>query len=80
MTAVSILWVSEFFNSLSLAVGDHSLAFSVPADAVAGAVTARFRFEAVAGGLAPRGLAVDGEVEGPSPEAYRHHPVQVCFP
>jgi hypothetical protein len=48
--------------SLSLAAGDNSVSFAVPANAVAGTTFARFRLS-TSGGLAPTGQATDGEVE-----------------
>ena len=50
-------------NGLSVAVGDNSVLFNVPADAVGGLpLAARFRLSS-AGGLGPLGTAADGEVE-----------------
>ncbi len=42
--------------------GSNTLSFEVPPNAVAGSVAARFRLSSF-GGLAPTGLATDGEVE-----------------
>jgi len=49
-------------TSLELTGGADVLTFTVPADAVEGDTYARFRVSS-AGGLAPTGLALDGEVE-----------------
>ena len=50
-------------SGLSLATGDNQVLFDVPASAVSGAaLVARFRLS-TAGGLGPRGVAQDGEVE-----------------
>ncbi len=52
----------QIFTNHSLAIGSHSLTFSVPADAINGNTAARFRLSS-AGSPAPRGGAADGEVE-----------------
>ena len=52
----------QVYASEALAAGANALAITVPADAVAGTTFARFRLS-TAGGLAPTGLAADGEVE-----------------
>jgi Ca2+-binding RTX toxin-like protein len=46
----------------SLATGPNTFTFTVPASLTAGTTYARFRISS-AGGLAPEGVAVDGEVE-----------------
>ncbi len=51
------VWTDE-----ALVAGVNALSFAVPASATAGTTYARFRFDS-AGGLAPDGLAADGEVE-----------------
>lgn len=48
--------------SQAVAAGDNTLRFTVPVDALEGITYARFRLSS-AGGLAPVGLAPDGEVE-----------------
>lgn len=58
----------QVFTSESLAAGANVLGFTVPAGATPGPTYARFRLSS-AGGLAPTGLATDGEVED--------HPVRV---
>jgi len=50
------------FTDTALGTGPNVLAFLVPADAVVGSTYARFRFNST-GGLAPTGLAENGEVE-----------------
>jgi hypothetical protein len=50
------------FTDTALGLGPNVLPFLVPADAVAGTTYARFLFNST-GGLAPTGLADDGEVE-----------------
>ncbi len=53
----------QIFTSQSLVAGTNSISFAVPAGATVTAETfARFRFSST-GGLAPTGLATDGEVE-----------------
>jgi uncharacterized repeat protein (TIGR01451 family) len=53
----------QIFNDVSLVAGSNSLNFSVPAGATVTSQTfSRFRFDQ-GGGLAPDGLAADGEVE-----------------
>ena len=52
----------QIFTAHSLNVGNHTLTFSVPADAPITDTTARFRISAK-GNLAPRGKTNDGEVE-----------------
>jgi uncharacterized repeat protein (TIGR01451 family)/CSLREA domain-containing protein len=52
----------QIFSDEPLAAGINPLVFPVPAAAVLGETFARFRVD-TAGGLAPAGLAVDGEVE-----------------
>lgn len=53
----------QIFTDEALVVGSNSgLSFTVPATAVSGETFARFRLD-TAGGLAPTGLASDGEVE-----------------
>ena len=50
-------------NSTAMVVGDNLVSFDVPSDAVsAQSLITRFRLS-TAGGLGPRGAAVDGEVE-----------------
>jgi Ca2+-binding RTX toxin-like protein len=49
-------------NSLALGAGPNNVAFNVPGAAVLGSTGARFRIS-TAGGLAPTGLAANGEVE-----------------
>gem|GEM_PF-1600961 len=49
-------------GGLSLVAGASSFVVNVPEDAVAGARAARFRLSS-AGGLSPKGVAADGEVE-----------------
>jgi len=48
--------------SIALVGGSNPVSFTVPGDALGGQTFARFRFS-TAGGLAPTGPAVDGEVE-----------------
>ncbi|MHC4879576.1 MAG: calcium-binding protein, partial [Planctomycetota bacterium] len=48
--------------SMAVATGSNILAFSVPVGAAVGATYGRFRVSST-GGLAPDGIAVDGEVE-----------------
>ncbi|MCX7420292.1 MAG: GEVED domain-containing protein [Planctomycetia bacterium] len=52
----------QFFASKTISSGDNSLTFAVPSGALSGTTFARFRVSS-AGGLAPTGLAADGEVE-----------------
>ncbi len=52
----------QVFASKTIASGDNSLTFAVPAGALSGTTFARFRVS-TSGGLAPTGLAADGEVE-----------------
>lgn len=52
----------QLFTSEPLAAGVNDLSFVVPLDAAPGTAFARFRLSS-AGGLAPDGLAADGEVE-----------------
>jgi hypothetical protein len=52
----------EIFTDVSLAAGPNTLTFAVPAGALGGPTWARFRYS-LAGGLAPTGMAMDGEVE-----------------
>lgn len=52
----------QIFTSQTVAAGANPLTFAVPCTAVAGMTYARFRLSS-AGGLAPTGLAPDGEVE-----------------
>lgn len=52
----------QIFASRTISAGDNSLTFAVPAAALSGATFSRFRVSS-AGGLAPTGLAADGEVE-----------------
>lgn len=52
----------QIFASGSISEDDNLLTFNVPADAPGGKTYARFRISS-AGGLAPTGLAEDGEVE-----------------
>ncbi len=52
----------QIFTDTALAAGLNLLSFAVPAGATAGTTYARFRFDQ-GGGLAPTGLAPDGEVE-----------------
>lgn len=52
----------EIFASQPLAAGLNTLTFQVPASAIVGPTYARFRFSST-GGLAPTGIASDGEVE-----------------
>ncbi len=52
----------QIFTDEPLAAGVNSLTFSVPADATVGSTYTRFRFDQ-GGGLAPDGIATDGEVE-----------------
>ncbi len=49
-------------HSVLVGAGDNTIAFDVPSWAVDGATYARFRLS-TGGGLAPSGLAADGEVE-----------------
>lgn len=49
-------------NNLALAAGANNVTFNVPGSAVLGSTGARFRIS-TAGGLAPTGLAANGEVE-----------------
>lgn len=53
-------------TSLALAAGANNVTFAVPATASSGATAARFRIS-TAGGLGPKGLAADGEVEDYAP-------------
>lgn len=58
-------WVDageQIFASRTITSGDNSLTFAVPASSLSGATFARFRVS-TSGGLAPTGLAADGEVE-----------------
>jgi hypothetical protein len=52
----------QIADNLSVMTGNNTVAFDVPADAIDGNVIARFRLSTL-GGLAPTGLAADGEVE-----------------
>ena len=52
----------QVFASQSVTAGDNDLALAVPTDVTLGTTYARFRFS-TDGGLAPTGLASDGEVE-----------------
>jgi len=52
----------QIFIDVALAAGANSISFSVPSEATVGLTFARFRLN-TAGGLAPTGLASDGEVE-----------------
>lgn len=52
----------QIFASKTIVSGDNSLTFAVPSGALSGTTFARFRVS-TAGGLAPTGLAADGEVE-----------------
>lgn len=52
----------KIFDSVSLAVGTHTLAYAVPATAKAGSTYSRFRLS-TAGGLSFHGAAPSGEVE-----------------
>lgn len=52
----------QIATDVSVAAGENTLTYVVPADAVAGSTAARFRIS-TAGGLAPTGEAADGEVE-----------------
>jgi 6-phosphogluconolactonase (cycloisomerase 2 family) len=52
----------QIADNLSVSTGDNTVTFDVPADALDGNVITRFRLS-TAGGLAPTGLASDGEVE-----------------
>ncbi|MFT5327120.1 MAG: hypothetical protein ACI8P0_005008, partial [Planctomycetaceae bacterium] len=52
----------QIFDSVSVLTGDNNLTFDVPAEAISGNTIARFRLSTL-GGLAPTGLAADGEVE-----------------
>ncbi len=52
----------QILASASIVTGENLLSFNVPANSVSGNTAARFRLSS-AGGLAPTGLADDGEVE-----------------
>jgi hypothetical protein len=52
----------QFFTNQPLAAGPNNLNVTIPANAPLGNTLVRFRFS-TAGGLAPTGLATDGEVE-----------------
>ena len=52
----------EILKDVSVVAGANTLTFSVPTGALPGPTWARFRFSQ-AGGLAPAGMALDGEVE-----------------
>ena len=52
----------QVFANHTISAGDNSLTITVPSTALAGATFSRFRVSS-AGGLAPTGLAADGEVE-----------------
>ncbi|MCA9263330.1 MAG: hypothetical protein KDA60_05755, partial [Planctomycetales bacterium] len=52
----------QVFTDASLTAGNNSLTLNVSQDALPGQTFARFRFDTT-GGLAPTGLAADGEVE-----------------
>jgi murein DD-endopeptidase MepM/ murein hydrolase activator NlpD len=52
----------QIYASVTLAAGENVLSFAVPAASVPGNTYARFRLS-LTGGLAPTGLAEDGEVE-----------------
>ena len=52
----------QIFTSRDVQAGSNRLAFTIPAGAIAGESYARFRLS-TAGGLAPTGIALDGEVE-----------------
>jgi len=52
----------QIFSSQALTSGSNNLSFTVPAQASTGTTFARFRIS-TAGGLAPTGMAADGEVE-----------------
>ena len=52
----------QILTSADVIEGDTQLSFSIPVDALVGTTFARFRYSS-AGGLAPTGLANDGEVE-----------------
>lgn len=52
----------QIANSLDVLAGSNTLAFVVPPSALGGMSFARFRIS-TAGGLAPTGVAIDGEVE-----------------
>lgn len=63
----------KIFNSVTVAAGDNSLTFDVPAAALAGRTFARFRLS-TAGGLSFGARAEDGEVEDYSVQIQK-----VCF-
>jgi len=52
----------QIFTSADVSAGDNVLSFTIPAGTLPGHTYARFRLS-TAGGLAPTGLTVDGEVE-----------------
>ncbi len=52
----------RIFASKAVGAGYNTLEFAVPEAAVLGATAARFRFS-TSGGLGPKGMAMDGEVE-----------------
>ena len=52
----------QIFNNVALTTGANVLNFTVPCTAELGTTYARFRYSST-GGLAPTGLAMDGEVE-----------------
>lgn len=52
----------QIFTNIAVSAGKNYLSFAVPSSIASGLTTARFRYSSVAG-LAPTGLAVDGEVE-----------------
>ena len=52
----------EIFKDATVVAGANTLTFSVPTNALPGSTWMRFRYSQ-AGGLAPTGMAMDGEVE-----------------
>jgi len=69
----------HIFHSVPVKAGANQLTFSIPAATGAGVTYARFRFGSE-GGLAPTGLAIDGEVEDYRVEIISNDPPTIVGP
>jgi hypothetical protein len=69
----------RLFQSVSVQAGANQLTFSIPAATGPGVTFARFRFGSE-GGLAPTGLAIDGEVEDYRVEIISNDPPSITGP
>lgn len=69
----------RLFQSVSVQAGANHLTFSIPAATGPGVTFARFRFGSE-GGLAPTGLAIDGEVEDYRVEIISNDPPAIVSP